>query len=575
MYLPPVAATINAKWGIHLAAESGLDEVPDTVAKLVRVKPLNEQDLLAIVREHENLPESEYSKYLWGGSAGYAWAKKTLENISEESSEDYLVVEDPDKKSTWHLPVKKNGQPDHRLMGAAWAALHGGYRGNKYDGPNRAEAIKKLRSLYKSEKMDTPEESFQEAENYGGVPFGATSFADIEAYEKLDERVQEIYVNTNKFQRLVDNIIYSAEVVDKPGAIRAVSEEFISRLEAALMEPSANEMYFSEEAEVLDVTPLMTSEEIENIQEEDVSPNRGLVTVDFVLLEPGWGNTRDNFFYPKEMLQRDAGKFVGSKMYETNHKQSEKSTRTWVSTITECPVGITETGAPIARAVIHSPDFANRVLNLHEAGLLSKMENSVMAKAIGKPYSDGTRTGKIIKEFVSENGDPAGDVDWVTRAGAGGRILKVSESAAEPEVKKEEEIVEEVAENLEVVTVQESDEKETSGETTVEEVSAGTEAVVDDTPKYLEVGEVAAILEKSKLPEAAREELLKRQFSDVEQVKENIEDMRSFIKKLTGSKVVFGMGEVERVSESKEKPAFTEEAQRNILKKYGMGNYGR
>ena len=197
-----------------------------------------------------------------------------------------------------------------------------------------------------------------------------------------------------------------------------------------------------------------------------------------------------------------------------------------------------------------------------------------MAKAIGKPYSDGTRTGKIIKEFVSEDGEPAGDVDWVTRAGAGGRILRVSESAPEEDV-EEMEKKEEVTEGLEVVEVKESDKQETSGETIAAEEIAGTEAIVDDTPKYLEVGEVAAILEKSKLPEVAREELLKRQYEDADQVQENVENMRSFIKKLTGSKVVFGMGEAVKVSEQAEKPVFTEEAQRNILKKYGLGNYGR
>ena len=44
---------------------------------------------------------------------------------------DYLVVEDRAKPSTYHLQVRKSGKPDHRLMGAAWAALHGGYRGDR------------------------------------------------------------------------------------------------------------------------------------------------------------------------------------------------------------------------------------------------------------------------------------------------------------------------------------------------------------------------------------------------------------------------------------------------------------
>lgn len=72
----------------------------------------------------------------------------------------YLVAEDESSPSTWHLRVRnKSGDPDHTLMGAAWAALHGGYRGNKYQGPNRDAALSKLKALYKSEKMDTPSEA--------------------------------------------------------------------------------------------------------------------------------------------------------------------------------------------------------------------------------------------------------------------------------------------------------------------------------------------------------------------------------------------------------------------------------
>jgi hypothetical protein len=65
----------------------------------------------------------------------------------------------PDGK---HLPVTgEDGKPDHHLMGAAWAALHGGYRGNKYDGPDKAQAVAALKKLYEEEKMDHPSEAEQ------------------------------------------------------------------------------------------------------------------------------------------------------------------------------------------------------------------------------------------------------------------------------------------------------------------------------------------------------------------------------------------------------------------------------
>lgn len=82
----------------------------------------------------------------------------------------FLVAEDPDKPSTWHLQVKDaDGTPNHTLMGAAWAALHEGYRGNKYEGPNKAEALSKLKALYKSENMPLPDAKMSDA----AVTFGA------------------------------------------------------------------------------------------------------------------------------------------------------------------------------------------------------------------------------------------------------------------------------------------------------------------------------------------------------------------------------------------------------------------
>jgi hypothetical protein len=72
-----------------------------------------------------------------------------------DSAKQFLVI-DSDGKG--HLPVRDSadGPLNHHLMGAAWAALHGGYRGNKYEGEGKAEAIAALKRLYESEGMETP-----------------------------------------------------------------------------------------------------------------------------------------------------------------------------------------------------------------------------------------------------------------------------------------------------------------------------------------------------------------------------------------------------------------------------------
>ncbi len=74
----------------------------------------------------------------------------------------YLVTE-PD--GTGQLPVRDSddGPLNHHLMSAAWAALHGGYRGNKYEGPGKESAIAKLKALYKSEGLPLPSEASSES----------------------------------------------------------------------------------------------------------------------------------------------------------------------------------------------------------------------------------------------------------------------------------------------------------------------------------------------------------------------------------------------------------------------------
>jgi phage I-like protein len=83
------------------------------------------------------------------------------------SSKQYLVV---DEEGKGHLPVRDSpdGPLNHHLMGAAWAALHGGYRGNKYEGPGKEAAIEKLKALYRSEGMPLPDARGSELQNSSG-----------------------------------------------------------------------------------------------------------------------------------------------------------------------------------------------------------------------------------------------------------------------------------------------------------------------------------------------------------------------------------------------------------------------
>ena len=80
------------------------------------------------------------------------------------SLRQYLIVDEDGKG---HLPVRDSpdGPLNHHLMGAAWAALHGGYRGNKYEGHGKEAAIAKLKSLYRSEGMELPDSTSTDGED--------------------------------------------------------------------------------------------------------------------------------------------------------------------------------------------------------------------------------------------------------------------------------------------------------------------------------------------------------------------------------------------------------------------------
>lgn len=80
------------------------------------------------------------------------------ESWGSEPASSYLVVEDSQKTTTWHLAYKKHGKIDRGLCGAAYAALTSNHRGQGYQGPNKAAALSKLRGIYKSQGWPLPGE---------------------------------------------------------------------------------------------------------------------------------------------------------------------------------------------------------------------------------------------------------------------------------------------------------------------------------------------------------------------------------------------------------------------------------
>lgn len=158
-----------------MVAESEDSTAVEEVAEKSEVVSASEEDLT----KHEAPVNEEIEKA--------AVMKKEEDGLHPSSH--YLVVENPKESSTWHLRVKNaDGKVDHGLMGAAWAAIHEGFRGNKYEGPDKEAALTKLKKLYKQEKQPMPSKSETEEAVLDASPSEESSIvekADTNPHEKI------------------------------------------------------------------------------------------------------------------------------------------------------------------------------------------------------------------------------------------------------------------------------------------------------------------------------------------------------------------------------------------------------
>jgi len=158
----------------------------------------------------------------------------------------------------------------------------------------------------------------------------------------------------------------------------------------------------------------------------------------------------------------------------------------------------------VAEVVIHNPDFAQRVRNLDEAGMLSQLPASILANGTARKGEIDGRKGRII-ESITE----ARSVDWVTKAGAGGQAMEIV-SESEPDNVTEDIMAEKATEEktviVEKVTVEESTQEVT-----------------------LSIMQAAALLTESGLPTVAIERLAEGDYPDAETLKKAIASEKAYL----------------------------------------------
>jgi len=375
----------------------------------------------------------------------------------------------------------------------------------------------------KRESKDKQEESMPktdelpatEAVTESYVPYGIKSFADLRAKREANEVARTLLETVDDLTEMISGIDYNPEVTNKIAAYETLFSEFIGELKMIISDEMTSENPATEM-----MVEMAESFEQDTITIEEAEAGKpDLLYMDVQIIRPGWGNSRDNNFYSREMLQKHAQAFAGAKMYESEH--GDKTTRDWVSTIQEIK-GFTDDGAPIAHVAVHDPGFAQRIRNLKAAGLLEKMECSILASGSAKPFELAGRKGRQVESITEVS-----SVDWVTRAGAGGKALSLAENGGTMPDQENQTVA--VAET--VVTTQET--------------APVTEPVVikETQPQTLTTVEVEEILKSSNLPEHAKEQLTRMTWKTATELHEAIAKEREYIKELSGSGRPFGMAE--------------------------------
>lgn len=287
--------------------------------------------------------------------------------------EDFLVYGERGNTETWHLPVRYQGKPDAKMMERAWLALHGGYKGQMYDGPFKEKAVERLTKLYNETGFVMPEIIEQEEQPVEQPAEPVT----------IDARLAKIEEMLSYLLAEMKRLIPDSEMPQE--ATESAFEEVVGGHAVAIEESN-----------------------------DTSTPMR----MDVVLIRPGWGNKRDMNYYTEDMLRRDAEVFVDAKMFESDHG-SNKTNRDWVSTV-ERIKGVSSEGV-LAGVVVHDDNFAERARALQRAEKLHLLECSIQASGTARAGTVNGVKGKIVEQI-----NEARAVDWVTRAGAGGHAVSLS-----------------------------------------------------------------------------------------------------------------------------------------------------
>jgi hypothetical protein len=390
----------------------------------------------------------------------------------------------------------------------------------------------------------------------------ASAFAQangVAMKESADEALAEAATLKAKALALVRDMAALLEDRTLPEAVRKEIEDVRTALRRTWADLEADGTKVEDEADnaeaaqlPLDDAPIAETlgESAEGVEILSAGANtddrEGPLVLKVKLIEPGFGNKRDGHYYPAEMLKRDSHVFDGAMMFETDHVQGEKSTRTWVSDVRKV-VGFSDTGAPIAEVVVHHPGFAKHVRNLAQQkdangeSMLKHLSCSILASGnVKRGKIDGT-DARIVEAITD-----AQAVDWVTRAGAGGQALAImSEAQSEPE--------------------------SNGGTVMAEETQQEPAVTPEPVQERLSETEAQAVLAEAQCNDAIKERLAAGSYANADALKAAIVAEVEYLKRVTGAGRVTDLGESAKAQPKQVTLAEVEDRVQKVNQKWGFG----
>jgi hypothetical protein len=489
-----------------------------------------------------------------------------------------------------HLPyTDASGKPNHRLMGAAWAALHGGYRGNKYEGKDKTAALVKLKGVYKSEKMELPTESFSLDGEFFQEALASSDSLNRIYWQVSDAINANIQAGTDMdcdddgaddagqcscgcrcghsydckccsncgctypqtaciLDFFPQQVVYSMNggmfqcdwVIDADGDVKLGTPIAV---ETSYTPVESSETHESFRVMACNALPLQESA-------YDAASGKLKITI----IKPGLNKSKARF-YPAETLKRDFHVFEGAKMFADHQSDKEAkdkpegSVNNWVASLKN--VHAESDGTLAGDAFVIDPPFKAKLDALNKQGLLHEMGVSI--RAIGEA-SEQEREG--VTTNVVESLIAARSVDFVTYAGAGGQI-EAMESATQDNLNDVDLVTEAVLRQRrpDLISLVEKHAQEITMKSVEQQlqesqaqVATLTTANKDLTTKFEEAQKTAAkatvsaeitkLLSESKLP-AISQDRVRKQFAEATEVKgiaEAIKEEQDYVKQLGGGK---------------------------------------